>query len=404
MTVYMHTSSGAGESHWQTYLSLLRDRFPLSPFTHPHYVRWTSNWRDAGGETSPEATRAFFDDLGRGPGIEGWQFRQAVDAVRLWVDGVARIPWSKSFDWVGLSEESMELPSSHRSLLRDTLNVPSRGHRLSPPARASRDRQPTPGEDEVLRQILEELRREVRLAGLAPATEKTYAGWTRRFTRFCLWRLGISPKEAGPPAISAYLEYLALERRVSPRTQKLALNAMVFLTRRVHQVEEFDLEVIPARNGPRRPPVVLSRKEVREVFGRLQDPWRLIAELLYGSGLRQIEGLRLRVKDPGFDRGVITVHDGKGGKHRLVPLPQALEGRLRRHLEVCRERHQRDLAAGVGETHLPESLRRKYPNAARQWCWHTSSPPPKSASIPAPAVWLSTTCTRNPCSVNSSGP
>jgi integrase len=137
--------------------------------------------------------------------------------------------------------------------------------------------------------------------------------------------LGLSPKEAGPPAISAYLEYLALERRVSPRTQKLALNAMVFLTRRVHQVEEFDLEVIPARTGPRRPPVVLSRREVREVFGRLQDPWRLIAELLYGSGLRQIEGLRLRVKDLDFDRGVIAVHDGKGGKHRLVPLPQALE-------------------------------------------------------------------------------
>jgi len=164
-------------------------------------------------------------------------------------------------------------------------------------------------------------------------------------------------------------EYIVLERQVSPLTQRQALNAIVCLARRVHGVEDFELDFACARSGRRRPPVVLTKEEVRSLFAKLEDPWRLIRELLCGSGLRQAEGLRLRVKDIDFGQGHIAIPDGKGGKHRLVPLPKALEPCLRAHLEAGRDRHLADLAVGVGEAHLTESLARKYPNAPSEWAW-----------------------------------
>jgi integron integrase len=204
---------------------------------------------------------------------------------------------------------------------------------------------------------------------MAVATEETYVYWNTRFIRFCHLKLGQSTQAAGPPAITAYLDFLALERNVAPATQKQALNAMAFLTKHVFGVEEFTLNhVIPA-HGKRRPPVVMTRQEVRSVFAHLEDPWKLIAQVMYGSGLRLMEAMRLRVKDLDFGQGTITIHNGKGGKHRVVTLPMSLEERLKQHLTLLRENHLQDLAVGAGECHMPEALMRKWPYANRQWCW-----------------------------------
>jgi len=176
-------------------------------------------------------------------------------------------------------------------------------------------------------------------------------------------------------------------RTLAPATQKQALNALVFLTRKVFGIEEFTLEAITPACGARRPPVVMTRAEVRAVFARLDDPWKLIAQIMYGSGLRLMEAMRLRVKDLDFGQGTIAIHDAKGGKHRVVPLPNALEARLRQHLERTRQNHLDDLAGGAGDAHLPESLIRKYPNAPRQWCWQwvfpaaTLCPHPRTGKI-----------------------
>lgn len=137
----------------------------------------------------------------------------------------------------------------------------------------------------------------------------------------------------------------------------------------MHGMEKVKLDFKPARQGHRRPPTVMTRDEVEKVINLLEDPWKLIAQLLYGSGLRQSEGLSLRVKDVDFGQGTITIHDGKGGKHRLVSLPRSLEKKLREHLAKAKEKHLADLAIEVGEVHLTESLRRKYPNAAKEWPW-----------------------------------
>ena len=214
------------------------------------------------------------------------------------------------------------------------------------------------------------MRRAIRLGGLAYTTEQTYVHWCVRFTSFCIDKLKQTPQAAGTAAITPYLDHLALEERVSPATQKQALNAIVFLTRKVFGIGDFTIEKpAAATGGHRRPPVVMTRDEVRSVLAHLDGVWKLAALIMYGSGLRLMECLTLRVKDLDFGQGTITVHDGKNGKHRVVPLPRALEPALRNYLDSARQKHLQDLAVGAGDVHLPESLLRKYPNATREWCW-----------------------------------
>jgi integron integrase len=355
---------------------------PIRPTAREHYLRWAEAWIQARGHQSADRTRAYFDALGRSVHLADWQFRQAVDAARILACDVLTLPWAASFDWQGLSDQARSLEPDHRTLVRETLRV-----RAAPAVLCNESSEPASGAAVESDRIIDSLRRAIRLQGMAVATEETYVGWVLRFTRFCFQTLCQSPQLAGPSAITAYLEFLALERNVAPATQKQALNALVFLTRKVFGIEEFTLESITPARGARRPPVVMTREEVRAVFARLEDPWKLIAQVMYGSGLRLMEAMRLRVKDLDFGQGTIAIHDAKGGKHRIVPLPRALELRLQQHLARTRENHLADLAGGAGDAHLPESLARKFPNASRQWCWQwvfpaaTLCPHPRSGKI-----------------------
>jgi integron integrase len=334
------------------------------PSARPHLFRWARAWVTDHDHHSPESVTGYFSKLGRMTMLADWQFRQAVEAVRILARDVLRLPWAATFEWQALADQARDLGPTHRTLLREV--VPAV---VATPADRRSDHTTAPGEPEELAHIVQALRRATRLAGLAVATEQTYCAWCVRFTRFCCRRLGQPPADAGLPAITAYLNFLALERRVSAATQRQALNAIVFLTRKVFKVAEFKLDLpVPAR-GMRRPPVVMTREEVRAVIGHLNSPWKLAAQIMYGSGLRLMECLRLRVKDLDFGQGTITVHDGKAGKHRVVPLPRTLEARLREHLAATREKHLQDLAVGAGDVHMPESLLRKFPNATREWPW-----------------------------------
>jgi integron integrase len=344
----------------QRFLDRLAER-SIRPAARDHYVRWAETWVGTRAHRSPEATTAFFDDLGRSSHLPDWQFRQAMDAVRLLAHEILEIPWAATYDWRGLADQARALGSTHRTLGRESIPISAT---LPPPSSA-----PLPETAEEVARITEALRRAIRLATLSYATEETYVHWNARFTRFCLIKLGRTPQDAGPPAITAYLNYLALERNVSPATQKQALNAMVFLTRHVFGIAHFQLERAAPPRGHRRPPVVLSRREIQAIVAALDGPWKLATQLMYGSGLRLMEALRLRVKDLDFDQGTITVHDGKGGKHRVVPLPRALESCLKEHLRKAREKHLQDLAVGAGDVHLPEPLQRKWPKACREWAW-----------------------------------
>lgn len=214
--------------------------------------------------------------------------------------------------------------------------------------------------------LLDQIRAAVRMRHYSPSTEHSYVQWVRRFVLFCDKR---HPRELGARDIERFLTHLAVDRRVAASTQNQALNALVFLYREVLRLDAPILGDIVRARRPRRLPVVLTATEVRALLAQLHGvPW-LVAALLYGSGLRLLECLTLRIKDLDFGGGEIRVRDGKGRRDRVVPLPAKLGDPLRTHLDRVRTIHGEDLRAGFGAVALPDALDRKYPSAPREWRW-----------------------------------
>jgi integron integrase len=214
--------------------------------------------------------------------------------------------------------------------------------------------------------LLEQVRHRIRLKHYSIRTEQAYVDWIRRYIHFHGKR---HPAAMGASEIEAFLTDLAVARHVAAATQNQARSALLFLYREILAIELPWLEgVLPAKASTHLP-VVLTQKEVASVLARLEGTHRLIGALLYGSGMRIMEGVRLRVKDVEFARGEIVVRDGKGAKDRVTMLARNLAPRLRAHLVDIRELHARDLRDGFGATWLPNALQRKYPRAARDWGW-----------------------------------
>lgn len=190
--------------------------------------------------------------------------------------------------------------------------------------------------------------------------------WIRRFIRFHGTR---HPRELGQGEVTSFLTMLAEERHVSAATQNQALSALLFLYREVLGAPLAWVDGVVRARVRDRLPVVLTRDEVRAVLALLPTRERLIATLLYGAGLRLMEGVTLRVKDVDLRASQIIVHGGKGDKDRVVPFPRSAKAHLVRHLEKVRVLHEHDLAAGAGATKLPYALAEKYPTAEREWRW-----------------------------------
>ena len=204
-------------------------------------------------------------------------------------------------------------------------------------------------------------------------------GWVRRFARANGLR---HPSELGPPHITAFLTDLAVRGNVGQATQMQALAALVFFYRDVLHRDPGRLEGLVPAYKPRRLPVVLTRVEVRAVIGRMRGPPRLVADLLYGAGLRLLEGLALRVKDLDFGQRQVTVRGGKGDRDRVTVLPGVTAASLERHLAGVRVMHQCDLAAGSGRVALPSALDRKYPSASAEWVWQWVFPSRRTSQDP----------------------
>ena len=214
--------------------------------------------------------------------------------------------------------------------------------------------------------LLHRVRAKMRRLGLARRTEEAYVGWIRRFIIANDRR---HPEAMGALEVEAFLTGLAMHGQVAPSTQNQALAALLFLYRQVLEVELPWMEEIRRAKRPKRLPLVLSQRETAALLGELGGVTWLMASLLYGSGLRLMECVRLRVKDVDFDRHEITVRQGKGGKDRRTMLPVRLVEPLHAQLGEARRVHARDLAAGFGDVWLPDALARKYVNAGREWAW-----------------------------------
>ncbi len=180
------------------------------------------------------------------------------------------------------------------------------------------------------------------------------------------WR---HPQELGAVAVQEYLSYLAVKRNVAAATQRQALNAIVFLYRDVLNLELGQIGELEKPQRPTKVPTVLTKEEVRRVLALVGVEQQLVCRLLYGTGMRLLECLRLRVKDVDFGRGVLVIHDGKGAKDRVTMLPESVRAELQRHLERVKAQHEADLRAGLGRVALPQALARKFQHADREWGW-----------------------------------
>lgn len=227
--------------------------------------------------------------------------------------------------------------------------------------------------------LLDRVRKAIRTRHYSIRTEEAYVRWIREYILFFGKR---HPEELGAKEISTFVSHLAVGRRVAATTQTQALSSLLFLYREVLNVPVEWVDDIERAKRPRRLPVVFTREETRAVLGRPRGEAWLTASLLYGSGLRLMECIRLRVKDVDFARLQITVREGKGNKDRITMLPPSVAEPLRRQLERAKALHESDLREGLGHVYLPHALARKYPNAEREWCWQYVFPASKRSNDP----------------------
>lgn len=285
----------------------------------------------------------FLEMLKKDTNLFEWQHRQANDAIRLYY-----------FHYRG--EKSLNLS------IRQSKNITA--------------------------ELLKEAQRLIRLKHYSYSTERTYLQWIKRFLEYAAQT---GKKETSDLIESDdcknFLSHLALKEKVSASTQNQAFNAILFLFRNVLCKEVSDLaDAVRAKRGQKLP-VVLSVDEIKKILTKMTGKNRLIAELLYGSGLRLMELASLRVKDIDFDLNTIFVRSGKGDKDRTTILPLIVKDRLIQHLKEVKEIHDKDLAAGKGEVYMPDALSRKYPNAGKLWAWqyvfpsNTLSVDPRSGRI-----------------------
>lgn len=221
--------------------------------------------------------------------------------------------------------------------------------------------------------LLDQMRAEIRVRHYSIRTEEAYVDWARRYILFHNKR---HPKDMGAEQVRDFLSYLATERKVSASTQNQAKSALLFLYRQVLGIQLPWLDEVISAKSSRRLPVVLTQVEARRLLNSLSGTMGLITSLLYGTGMRLLEGLRLRVKDVEFTRREIIVREGKGNKDRVTVLPENLILPLKSHLEKVKALHERDLDAGFGEVYMPEALARKYPSASKSWGWQYVFPSP----------------------------
>lgn len=231
--------------------------------------------------------------------------------------------------------------------------------------------------------LLDRVRQSIRLKNYSIRTEQAYVSWVRRFILFHDKR---HPRQMGSAEVERFLSHLAVDRNVAASTQNQALSALLFLYREVLKKElEYPIDSIRAKR-PKRLPTVMTKQEVRNVIGRMTGKNQVMAKLLYGSGLRLMECVRLRVQDLDFGQRQIIVREGKGGKDRATVLPDSLIDPLKRHLRHVKLVHEDDIADGHGGVYLPNALETKYPNAHREWIWQYVFPAAKLSMDPRGGV------------------
>ncbi len=346
---------------WHNYLFLLeKHSIPVKArsWYRKHVEEYISSYQ--GVKLQHHFPRHLDDYLtakGRMAKLPEWQFRQIVDALKILFKEHIKPAWADDYDWYLWRAFARELEPDHPTLMRDG----------NPAVLVA------PNNNPLIKKFREDCAdlhlafvKTIRVRGMAVTTEKTYEHWLVRFFQYHHWK-DIANLDLS--AMSDYLDYLALHRRVSPTTQKLALNSLVFFYREVLGKNVEGIHAYTRSTSKRRLPTVLSRNETRLLLETMSGRAKLMASLMYGTGMRVMECVRLRVQDLDFDYVQITVRAGKGNKDRVVPLPEKLIPELKSTLKETKVLHEGDLTAGHGEVLLPPALARKLGKAAKTFNW-----------------------------------
>jgi len=352
---------------WDNYLILLRKR-EVKTSCERWYVYQSEQYINAYPDLrltlhSPENITCYLKQLGQNPSIADWQFRQAVHAIQI-LFSLIDVPWMHEVDWSFWLESSISLNADHPTLAREvtetSTTLATATHTIS--QKLNNHKQTKQKHEALLIDFVTEVRRRA----YSIRTEQAYLDW---IVRFLTYFDNETLDTLDDKHITLYLEHLAIHRNVAASTQNQALNALVFLFREVIKKPLRELDGFVRAKRPKQLPVVLTRSEVDKLLNQLSGLQWIMASLLYGTGMRLMECIRLRVMNIDFDYQQITIRDGKGQKDRVVPLPQKVISLLLAHIEERKQQYNEDLENNNAEVYLPHALDRKYPNAATEWKW-----------------------------------
>lgn len=374
---------------WDKYISKTKT-YGINPKAARWYVRHSEDYIKAHpgqrlATHSPPDLEKYLRAKGRSPHLEEWQFRQLVEALKILFVEMVKPAWADAFHWNEWLAEAQRLPEHHTSLARD--------YESSTPDKAYYpDLKLDENESRIYREVsnkfpeyLNGFITQIRVRHYSIRTERAYLGWLLRYIRF---NAMADPASLGEADIARYLEHLVLQRKVSSSTQSQALNALIFFYTHVLKQELSQRIEFTKSRKPKRLPVVLTRQEIRNIFNHLENPTqKLMANLLYGCGMRLMECVRLRVLDVDFGYQQILIREAKGKKDRVVPIPRTLVDDLRQQVEKVKVLHHEDIEQGLGEVYLPEALARKYPNAAKEFRWQYVFPSSNIAKDPRSGIF-----------------
>lgn len=369
----MATGDAAERRFWDGFIEICRARSVPERALRWYVVRverYLKTFPDQRLRTHTEQmVTGYLQDAGRDSELPSWQFRQVVDALQLLFVELVRPEWAAAFDWRYWLDSARELQTDHPTIARHNQPIV----RTEPSADDAATEFKFP-------ELLEKVVGEIRRRNYSIRTEEAYLGWLRRYVAF---HGDQDAQQMSADHIAAYLNHLALAREVSTSTQSQALSALVFVYEQVLDIEVGTLAGLVAARKPRRLPSVLTRDEVKRLLANVTDElFALMIGLLYGTGMRLMECVRLRIKDVDFGYSQIIVRDGKGQKDRVVPLPQRYREGLEKQIAVVLTLHEEDKLRGYGEVFLPAALARKYPTAPLEPGWQYLFPSGKLSADP----------------------
>ena len=359
------------KSVWSLFNKMLKAK-RINPQAIPYYRNYVQHFLRRAKNTPVEQLTAqrvtnYLKTIPNNQALEDWQRNQAVDAIHFFLRDVLSKSYIDTIDWQSFKERVIFSP--YDKIQMEELDIPEliekRVARLHPEFR------------QRYGNLLNRLVRVLRVKNYSRRTESTYLTWTDKF----FWFLdGVLEDKINEQHVRAFLEYLAIERQVSPNTQKQALNALAFFFKFGLERELGNIGDFIKSKPTHRLPVVLSKKEVKLLFTHFSGKHKLMAGLLYGSGLRLMECIRLRVQDLDFDYQQIMVRNGKGFKDRIVPMPIRFTDALKEKVKEVQALHQADLKLNIDGVYLPYALERKYPNAGKELAWQFLFPATRIAT------------------------